>query len=159
MAKIMKNSKDNTLPGFESLKQYAYILLIILLGLHLLAFLAFRIVVEQQLRYDLESFSRTVKSSANSDTNPTYTNGFVVLPNTNTVSKGKHKEIKINNNEYLAYAPTDQNHIYAVPESQIKQDLMLTAVILTLLYFGEVVVLVGWWNLLKDKVRMLFSVK
>lgn len=158
--KKKKLEKSFLLPGFDSIKHYAYLLLIVLSLLYLIAFIIFRFVAERQLRYELNTLSQVVKQDTDSDDNLNYVNGLVVLQNNNIVKEGKYKEINIGDNEYLAYAPSSSpTRIFAIPESQIKQDLMLTAIILAVLYLSQVIVLIGWWSLLKDKIKVLFSVK
>lgn len=156
---VKKQYKHTESSELKYIRRYSYFLLLVLFILNVLAFFGFKVVAEYQLKYDLKTFSQAIKSPEEIYENLSYTNGIVVIPRKIAIEDDRYREIKVAGTEYLVYAPPSRNYLYTIPESQIKQDLILTGLILMVLYIAEVVVLFGWWTLLKERVDTVFSLK
>lgn len=59
--------------------------------------------------------------------------------------------------EYLAYANPEKNYVIMKSEQEAKREVQDFAMTLTVLYLGEVILLLGWWLFLRTKVRELFE--
>lgn len=156
--KIKKQIRNIETTELKSIKRYSIFLLLVLLVLNVIAFYAFKVVAENQLRNDLKTFSQSIKVTGNISENLSYSNGIVAIPKRIAIEDDGYREITVAGTEYLVYAPPAHNYLYAVPESQIKQDLILTGLILMVLYIAEVIVLFGWWAMLRERIDTIFSV-
>lgn len=139
-------------------------LFIVLLVMHAIAFFAFRWFETRELHSELSDIARSVSQSPDrfvaqqNGVISRYPNGVIILQKNSRDAQNGFHEMNISGRDYLVYTDNDSNILVAKPESDIHEELLKVLSVLIVLYFGEVVVLLGWWFYLKDQIKELFNV-
>ena len=66
-------------------------------------------------------------------------------------------ETSIGGQDYLAYADANKHYVLMKSEGNIKEETLSFAIALGALYFGEVILLLGWWFFVRAKIREIYE--
>lgn len=150
--------------GFKRIRTYGEMLFLVLFMMHAIAFFAFRWFETRESRLELSDIARSVSQSPDRFAAQhdgvvlRYPNGVIILQKNSRDTQNGFHEMKISGREYLVYTDNDSNILVAKPESDTHEELLKVLLVLAVLYFGEIVVLLGWWFYLKDQIKELFNV-
>lgn len=155
----MNHAKQTTYPGIKNVQRYGIMLVVALAVLHGIAFLAVQWIEQNEIRQELVQWSQT-------------------LPKPDTTQPGKELHLpedilalhvdkleqtgfyeKRTDKQFLFYANPDNNYILAKSEESIEHEVANFAIMLGVLFTGELVLLLGWWMFVRSKVRELFEIE
>lgn len=146
---------------YRSVRTYGEILILALLILHVFAFLAYRWVERSEIESELIAVARTLPESGfgqHTSQIAQYPGGIVVARRTDTGFKHGFSEEFIAGSEHIVYAVPGTDLLVAKSEDVLSGELMRFGAILAILFAGELVILLGWWSFIKEKIGEMFSV-
>lgn len=154
----MKIEKTILSPEMQSVRNYGIAALITLLALHILILGSLRHIEMKELRNELSVASESLSTATSSAKRVIRLPEDIIAIHTKTLERTGFYEIKTDK-DYLAYANPKNNYILTKAENSVQHEMINVAIALTALYLGEVIILVGWWFFIKEKVRALFEIK
>lgn len=142
----------------KSVQNYGIAVLIALLALHILVLGALSYLEMNELKNDLLIASESLPLKTSDTKQAINLPEDIIALHTDTLERTGFYEIKTDK-DYIAYANPKNNYILTKAESSVQKEIRDITISLTALYFGEVIILVGWWFFVKAKVRELFEIK
>ncbi len=143
----------------KNVQHYGIAVLVAIFALHILVLGAFRYFEMNELKNELFAASKSLPAKTSLGTKQVINlPDDIIALHTDTLERTGFYEIKTDK-DYIAYANPENNYILTKSEDSMHHEVRDVAITLIALYFGEVVILVGWWFSVKSKVRELFEVK
>lgn len=142
----------------KNVQNYGFVVLVAILALHILVLGALRYFEMNELKSELLIASESLPVKTSDTKQVINLPDDIIALHTDTLSRTGFYEIRTDK-DYIAYASPKNNYILTKSEDSIQHEFRNSTIILTVLYFGEVVLLVGWWFFVKSRVRELFEVK
>lgn len=157
-------SRSEKNPGLANIKTYGKALFLMLFLMYAAAFFAFWWLELHELRQELFSTSRTINEQKgdvfpeDSSAIAQYPTGVVVLHKNEADQRTGFYEKNIAREDYLIYSDPGSSVIVAKEEGDVSREVSKFLIILLILYFGQIVALLGWWFYLKAELKTLFTV-
>lgn len=142
----------------KSVQNYGIAALIALLALHILVLGALSYFEMNELKNELLVASESLPPKASDTKQVINLPDDIIALHAETLERAGFYEIRTDK-DYIAYANPKNNYILTKAESSVQREIRDIAISLVALYFGEVVLLVGWWFFVRTKVRELFEIK
>lgn len=155
----MNHAQKTTYQGLATIQRYGTILVVALAVLHGLAFLAVQWIERNEIRNELAQWSQTLPKP-----DPTQPEKELHLPedilalHADKLERTGFYETHTDK-VYLVYANPENDYILAKSEESIEHEMTNFAIMLSVLFLGELVLLLGWWRFAQSKVRELFEIE
>lgn len=145
--------------GLESIRMYGFFILIALLVINVLALGAMSIIENNELRQELSNLSESLPTSDKSTDSQVIDlpEGIIALRTSSMTEVGFHNK-NLKDTEYLTYANPKNGYILMKTTESSRHEIRNFGIILGFLYFGEVILLLGWWSFIRSKVQQIFEV-
>ncbi|MBI3634087.1 MAG: hypothetical protein HY228_00530 [Candidatus Yonathbacteria bacterium] len=142
----------------KGIQNYGIIVLVVLFALHLLVLGTLSYLEMSELRNELFTASESLPPKTTGASQSFNLPEDIIAIRTDKLERVGFYEIKTDK-DYIAYANPKNNYILTISENSAEREIRDITIALTALYFGEVIILVGWWFFVKSKVRELFEIK
>lgn len=142
----------------KGIRNYGIAILIVLFALHILVLGALRYIEMDELRNELSTASESLPAKSPDVKQVINLPEDIIALHTDTLPRTGFYEITTDK-DYIAYANPKNNYILTKAENSIQRETRNITISLIALYFGEFIILTGWWFFVKAKVRELFEVK
>jgi len=155
---ILPTSKGS---HYRSVRTYGEILMFALLILHVFAFLGYRWVERGEIESELIAVARTLPESGfgqHASQIAQYPGGIVVARRSDSGFQSGFSEEFIAGSERIVYSVPGTDLLVAKSEDELSGELYRFGAILAILFAGEVIILLGWWSFIKEKIGEMFSV-
>ena len=158
-----KQKKEIEIAGIKRIQTYGVWILLVMLITYGSVFFGFKWLELNELQQDLTNLSRSILEEKNikpfEETILPYPDDVIVIKKQTSDTKNGFYEINISNKDYLVYTESESDVIVAKPEQSINDELNKFLVLLMFLYFGQIVILLGWWFYFKGEIQKLFKVQ
>lgn len=155
----MNHSKQTTYHGLKHIRRYGIILIVALAALHSVAFLAVQWIERNEIRQELAQWSQTLpKPDATKPEKELHLPEDILALHVDKLERTGFYETRTDK-RYLAYANPENDYILAKSEESIEHEVTNFAIMLGVLFAGEIVLLLGWWMFVRSKVRELFEIE
>ena len=142
----------------KGVQNYGIVVLVTLLALHILVLGTLNYIEMNELKNELLVASESLPSRTSDAKQTINLPEDIIALHTDKLERTGFYEIKTDK-DYIAYANPKNNYILTISENSTQREIRNITIVLVALYFGEVIILVGWWFFVKAKVRELFEIK
>lgn len=154
----MESSELALYRGLGAVRNYGVLVLIALFALNVGVLFTLNWVEQNELRNDLIMYSQTLPDPALATTEQTISLpadiiSFRFQPN----DRSGFYETQSGGTQFLAYANPEKQYTLMKSSEPMKHEVRTFALVLLALYFGEIIILLGWWFFLRSKIRELFE--
>lgn len=146
---------------FRIVRTYGEILLVSLLLLHVAAFVTYHWLERNDIKAELVAVARALPESGfgqHSGEIVQYPDGIVIARRVGTESRQGFSEEIIAGTDHLVYTVPGTDLIVAKSEHELTAETMRFGALLAVLFVSEVLILIGWWSFMKEKINELFFV-
>lgn len=155
----MEQLRQTTYRGFERVRQYGIVLVCALAVLYGVAFLAVQWIERNEIRHELAQWSQTLpKPDLTQPERELHLPEDILALHTDKLERTGFYETRTDK-KYLVYANPENDYILAKSEEGIDHEIVNFAIMLGVLFAGNIVLLLGWWRFAQSKVRELFEVE
>lgn len=155
----MESSEVTMYRGLRDVRNYGVAVLFALLVLNGVTLWALHWVETNDIRNELIGFAETLPVPDPTKPEQTFSLPEDILTfRTTATDRVGFYETKIGGQDYLAYADTNKHYVLMKSEMPIQAETRSFAIALIALYFGELVLLLGWWFFIRTKVREIFEI-
>jgi hypothetical protein len=144
----------------RAVRNYGIMVLLAFLALNATTLLSLSWFEGNDLRHELASISEQLP--ARSDTNAEQTINLpedILSFHTSSREHTGFYNTEIVGKDYLAYANPDKSYILMKSRDSVNHEIQNFAYALLALFVGEVIVIIGWWSFIHNRVRQLFEIK
>ena len=154
----MESSEIAIYRGLGEVRNYGIAVLLGLFVLNGATLGALNWIEISELRNELVKYAETIP--APDVNNPEQTINLpeeIIALRVQTNDRVGFYETSIGGQDYLAYADANKHYVLMKSEGNIKEETLSFAIALGALYFGEVILLLGWWFFVRAKIREIYE--
>lgn len=155
----MESSELALYRGLGAVRNYGVFVLVALFALNAGALGVLNWIETNDLRNELATLSQKLPSPDSTKVEQTLSlpEDIIAIRSSTTERTGFYETQLSAGKEYLAYANPEKQYTLFKAESSIQKEVQNFAVAILALYFGEIILLLGWWFFVRSKVRELFE--
>jgi len=154
----MDHTKETTDESLVSVQKYGIMLIVALVVLYGFALFAVQWIEQNEIRNELARWSQTLpKQDQTQPEKALHLPEDIIALHVGKLERTGFYQTRTDKN-YLSYANPDNDYILQKSEESIEHEVANFAIMLSILFVGNIILLFGWWRFTQSKVRELFEV-